>query len=338
MNALTRSPALYFPIDRGLYEVAAGMRPLGTVYRPENGEFESKVIQFDRTFPEHRKGKLASRAENLDKYHGIDGLPSDVAAAATLEIVRRLVLEEPEHFQWSETERRLHCQLTGENLFFSESMELDSKSDAPPVGPRYQNAIDALISQVPDDFSLVLAHGERGHMAVMHVCSPSHWDPRSKLATDFISLHAPVPHFDKLAKASRQILDAIVTKGPFVRFVWSFVTDLRLNHHPEPPPGWDHAAWKGRSFDSTQKNPFYLRVERQVTVPLPAVRASLFFIRLSFISGTEIRDNEVWRNQLVSALKSMSPESRSYKGVAHCFDELLTWLTQFKFQGTNVEI
>lgn len=93
-----------------------------------------------------------------------------------------------------------------------------------------------------------------------------------------------------------------------------------------PPPGWDATAWTGRSFGVAQDEPFSLRIERQITFGLPDVRASLFFIRRSFIGGREIRSNPLWRDQLLAALRSMSTEARVFKGVQKCFDELVAWL------------
>lgn len=118
----------------------------------------------------------------------------------------------------------------------------------------------------------------------------------------------------------------MITKGPFVRFVWSFVTDTRLNHHIIAPEGIDQDEWKGRSFNIESPEPFYFRMERQVTYGFPEIQASLFTIRLHFIPGSEIKADEKMRTQLLSALYSMTPESRVYKGVAHCFEPLTQYL------------
>ena len=118
----------------------------------------------------------------------------------------------------------------------------------------------------------------------------------------------------------------MIHKGPFVRFIWSFVTDKRLNHHPTPPPGADPVIWRGRTFNEFQYTPFYFRIERQVTYGFPEVEASLFTIGVTFLSGHEVRNNPHQRDQLISALESMTPESRVYKGVAGCFDQLIAWL------------
>ena len=129
-----------------------------------------------------------------------------------------------------------------------------------------------------------------------------------------------------MLRTSNAIVDAMIHKGPFVRFVWSFVTDTRLNHHPEAPPGVDPVFWKGRSFDANKEEPFYLRVERQVVYGLPEISSSVFTIRLSFWRASEICADPLKRQMLLGALESMTPESRQYKGVASCFDPLTKML------------
>ncbi len=66
----------------------------------------------------------------------------------------------------------------------------------------------------------------------------------------FSLYHALIPGLQKVGKVHRQIIDAMVYKGPYVRFVWSFVTDSRLNHHPQPPPGQNQNSWKGRNLSA----------------------------------------------------------------------------------------
>ncbi|MBK7892637.1 MAG: DUF3445 domain-containing protein [Bdellovibrionales bacterium] len=272
-----------------------------------------------------RLEKLRARTENLAKYHAMGTLPAGVTLAAVKTIVDRLTTEWPGYFSWEPVGRILRCDLTGESLEFSPTGELLNGHES-SVQPPYLNAFDALACQIPEDCALLLEGDGLGKTAMLHVCSPSHWAPEEKLGLSFLELHGPVPHFERIAKALPAIVDAMVNKGPFVRFVWSFVTDTRLNHHPVPPPGIEPASWTGRSFNPTLEVPFYLRIERQTTVPVPEAHASLFFIGLSFLSGAEIKASDRFRTQLISALHSMSPDARRYKGVEHCFDDLVGWL------------
>ena len=258
----------YFPIERGLYEVAPGLKPLGTRFGDfDNGRLDSVVFQFDESFLAKRQEKLKARTENLAKYHGVGALTAGVGLAAVKAIVDRLTAEWPCYFLWEPVSRVLSCQLTGELLELGPAGEL-LRVHGSSVQPPYLNTFDALACQIPEDCALLQGGDGLGKTAMLHVCSPSHWAPEEKLGLSFLELHGPVPHFERFAKALPAIVDAIVNKGPFVRFVWSFVTDTRLNHHPAPPAGVDPAIWRGRSFNPAFEVPFYLRIERQTTVPV----------------------------------------------------------------------
>ncbi len=169
----------------------------------------------------------------------------------------------------------------------------------------------------------------RDRIAALHLCSPSHWGAEDKIGKDFRATHAPVPGMERTNAAAASLVEAMVHRGPFVRFIWGVSADNRLNHHPEPPPGITLEAWKGCAFDpSADGSPFYLRVERQGVWGLPEVGAAVFTIRVSFIAGQEIRENAVERDALRAALLSMSPESSVYKGVAECREALIALLNR----------
>ncbi len=292
----------YFPIESGIYEVTPGLKPLGFDFG--NGDQDAKIFQFDEDFAKAREEKLAARADDLRKYFATSRLTGEVAREAARTITQRLLSEWPQHFQLRGD--RLHCALTGEVI---------DPSD-----------LDALFMQIQEDGAILSVEDGRNWLSMIHVMLPSHWDPREKIGHDFATFHKPIPGFERLASAQANIAQAMIHKGPFVRFVWSFVTDTRLNHHPEPPVNRDAAEWRGRSFDSAKKEPFFLRIERQTTLGLTNVNAALFFIRLSFIDGTRVRADENMRTKLTSALRSMSPEARVYKGVATSFNQLINWL------------
>ena len=127
----------------------------------------------------------------------------------------------------------LDCLLTSEKLTFSESWKLLKVEN----GPAYVSALDALFMQVQEDGAILSVGATGNWLSMLHVMLPSHWDPREKIGRDFATFHSAVPGFGVLAKAQHQIAQAMIHRGPFVRFVWSFVTDTRLNHHPRA------AAW-----------------------------------------------------------------------------------------------
>lgn len=331
-------PARYFPLEKGVYEVAPGLRTLGTPMG--NGARDGQVFQLDSEFHRYRANKLACRRERLGKYVVTRELDPAVESAVARFLYERLVAEHPEAFVPSALPggmRGLECRLTGERLRFSAEFELlgvegaeGAEGGAEEAFPPYVSAYDALCSQVQEDVAVMVSpEPGRDWLAALHLCSPSHWAAEDKIGRNFFAVHVPVPGIDKINRAAASFVDAMIRKGPYVRFVWGFATDTRLNHHPDPAPGADAKEWKGRSFEPARPgSPFILRMERQCIVGLPEVAASVFTIRVYFEEGELIRRDPARRALLRSALLSMTPESRAYKGVASCLDEVIAWLDQ----------
>src|SRR5207247_7582028 len=77
-----------------------------------------------------------------------------------------------------------------------------------------------------------LPDGDSSAIAV-HVCAPSGWRPERIHGASFGAIHDPVPAFAKDPRAERAMVDAMVERGPYVRFVWTVTADANLDHHPE---------------------------------------------------------------------------------------------------------
>ena len=177
----------------------------------------------------------------------------------------------------------------------------------------------------PEDLAIVTTDGETDWLAFGHLCAPSHWALEDKIGKSFAAVHQPVPGFERTAAVAPKMIDAMVNKGPWVRFVWSLESDNRPNHHPEAPPGWDQAEWWGRQFREKQR--FWIRIERQCLVPMPEVKAALFTIRLSWWTMEEILADQALKQPLVRALEGMSDAERAYKGIDQQFDSLRSLLS-----------
>lgn len=189
--------------------------------------------------------------------------------------------------------------------------------------PAASRALDALRLAIAEDLVVLRRgrHGDGGRAAYLFVAAPSGWDPGARGGASLAELHAPVPHAERLRAAGAAIADAMVDKGPFVRYVWSLAADDAASHHPRRHPaaplhGRDPASW-------------WLRVERQTTLPLPGLDTAAFFIRvlhrpLALALATPER-----RARLASAVRSMDAELRAYKGLAGAAaDALLDWLAR----------
>ncbi len=268
----------YFPIEKGVYELTPGLRPFGFDFG--NGDFDQKLFQIDSEFETFRKNKICCLAERKDKYVQRFSLSLKVESEIS-EFIRSRLKEE-------------------------HKIEVTDSS------------LDDLALLVPEDFAVISRDQNSDWVSYLHLCSPSHWSAEGKIGKSFFAVHAPVPGIEKILKAQKAMVDAIISKGPFVRFVWSFVTDRELNHHPDSV---HPRVWRGES-----ENPFFLRVERQVTWPFPSLNAGLFTIRVSFVDSQVIKSNAFYKENLVSALKGMTDESLQYKGILDFRDQVIEYL------------
>ncbi|MDX1935074.1 MAG: DUF3445 domain-containing protein [Capsulimonadales bacterium] len=318
------SPPVYFAPRSGRYTVAPGLRTL----EPDNAQssVDDALFQIDREFPRFRDNVLKCRAERFEKY--VCGNPAEfpeIAAAISRLIVERLIFEHPAFFRlesYPDGGGSLFCRLTGETLVFDDRMRLRA-ADRPPFGPPYAHLADALGCQVPEDWAIV-RHGPAGEDRILflHLCAPSHWAAEEKIGKDFLRTHAPVPHIEKVSAAAPGLIDTVLTRGPFQRVSWGIDFDDRLNAHPVPPPGRETVAALRARFDP-EHSPVFLRVERQVLWGLPLVDAYLFTIRVYRYDARALCADPEHRTALLSALHSMSNETRLYKGIASLFPALI---------------
>jgi hypothetical protein len=324
------SPARYFPLDKGVYEVAPNLRSFGMDFG--NGAQDQKVFQFDSQFSLFRKNKIDCRSERISKYFCTHRLSSELESGASEFIANRLISDWPELFRLElKSDRKiLHCMLTQEVLVFDNSWKWIEAINS-HISPAYVSGLDALCSQIQEDVALTsrTEQEKEGWLSALHLCSPSHWAPESKIGKNFSEVHAPIAGVEKMNRAAPQLVEGAVRKGPYVRFVWGFGTDKRLNHHPEPAPDFDPSLWRGRSFQKeSNESPFILRLERQLLYGLPSLEAFFFAIHVYFIDGHEIRANEKEKELLRSALLSMNSANLEYKGLSECLQDVIDWFDQ----------
>ena len=317
----------YFPIERGRYDVSPGLFQFGTDFG--NGVQDRKLFQIDCDFDKYRQNKLEARREDLAKYYRIERYARVEGSTVAQFVVMRLVKEYPQYFSIRHTPEtiQLACALTGETLQFDENFNLVGvEFPDTEITPDYVSALDALACQVQEDLTVVSARSGGEHwISAIHACAPNYWSPAKKIDQSFAAVHAPVAGMDQTNRAQQAMADAMIFKGPYVRFTWGLTTDRYLNHHPDPAPGHDPLLWRGRQF-SPQSPHLYLRTERQVSWGFPEIGCALFTIRTYLTDCANVRDDPDKRDNLVSAIKGMSDEQLAYKGLAIQADEILDWL------------
>ncbi|AIE86414.1 heme-dependent oxidative N-demethylase family protein [Fimbriimonas ginsengisoli] len=300
------APAIYTPWTKGIYEVAPALRPFGVDFG--NGAADQRLFQIDSEFERYAENKRTALRERRGKYARAFRLSREVERATIELIVTRLATDYPERFSaaWEGDHRAL--------------LEGDKQWVLPANGRGNESAaLDLLARLVPEDLAIVSVEDSVDWVSYLHLCSPSHWAAEEKIGRSFFDVHEPIPGFEKINRVSSGLVDAMVNKGPWVRFVWGVESDDRLNHHPEPPPGFDQEEWDGRRFEGGR---FWVRTERQIVTGMPEVGAALFTIRVGFVPDTVVLADEMLQTSLLRALDSMSPEARRYKGLAKDWDRL----------------
>jgi hypothetical protein len=320
----------YFPPASGKYDVRPALLPFGSDFG--NRDADQQVFQLDEQFPRYRATKLAARRERLSKYYRTHMLSTEVSGSVLRFIIERLSLEHPESFSLQGHSGRmlaLHCQLTDETLIFDDRMRLvdvqrSARSDLP--SPDYHDALDALACQVQEDIVVVSKSPfGRDWLAAIHLCMANQWSAEDKIGQPFRETHAPVPGMRNEQQDADKLVNAIINKGPFVRFAWGLTSDENLNHHPRPASSMADAGGAANDFDPAQPQ-LYLRIERQTLWPFTTQQAALFTIRTYLTDCNGIRQDAERNSQLISALRSMSSEQLRYKGIEQAQRNILQWL------------
>ena len=178
----------------------------------------------------------------------------------------------------------------------------------------------ALAEGMQEDF--VVLHDEPGdgfRARFLSVCFPSNWNPAEKLGLDFMAIHAPVADNALLLAGARGIVDMAFRQAPMLRHVWLLTPNGDLAQNPETR----HTRWEdalaaadapgasGRLLDQV-----FFRVERQTTLPLPALWRGVFFIRVMVARLVDVLAVAPGRAaELAEALASMSEAVVAYRGM-----------------------
>lgn len=305
----------YLPFLNGKYTTAPGLTPL----LKGASESDKLVFQIDEHYAAYLDNKRACRHENINKYYIENRLKSETIKLVNLYLVRQFCKEYPSVFQLDEEKKKLFNTTTKEELKWLDDWITIDQS-------HYKSLFDALCSQVQEDLAIVQMDKTTTteYLAAIHLCSPNHWSPAEKIGKPFARIHDPVPGLERVVQNYWKMFESIIsTGGPYTRFAWGVSTDMRLNHHPEPPPAVDAATWHGRSVNNSDYK-FYIRTERQNLVGFPEAEAFLFTIRTYFYDIDTLTTEE--KKALVSALESMSPEARQYKGLSTTMHQVISRL------------
>ena len=143
-------------------------------------------------------------------------------------------------------------------------------------------------------------------------------------------IHEPVAVSARLIASGRNVMRAMVNKGPYVRFGLSMSTLPTLDSHPDHAKPWD-PAWL--SDPDLLASKCTVRIERQTTYPMPDLGRALFTVR---IYNTCLTDLAATRPDLIpriaEILRSASPAIIAYKGMTEYAGPIADWCERFSNQ------
>jgi len=317
--------AKYFPLDNGKYQVLPGLVSLDKDFG--NSIQDTHIFQIDKTFQHYRNNKIDARNDNLKKYYCTKNLPASHQQYLAQFIIKILIAEYPDLFSLNQCDKNqlLTCKLTNEQLLISNHYDLMHSSAI-----HYTNLIDGLVMQIQEDIAII---SEDNHISCLHLMAPNYWSAQDKIGKSFSMIHQDVAGIELITKNSKAIIQAMIYRGPFVRFAWGITTDNKLNHHPNSTKADcnqseygqtdNEQTNSGRYFDPANPK-LYLRVERQTINGLAKIKSALFTIRSYLYNIEDLTNNEI--HCVINAIQSMTQKQLKYKGLTINKSAIIDWL------------
>lgn len=184
--------------------------------------------------------------------------------------------------------------------------------------------LDALSLNLQEDF-VVLRDRRQMVTECLSVCFPSNWRPQEKHGQDFATIHAPVADNALLLAGAAGLMDLAFRRHRMQRHVWLLTPTPALSLHPHAQRSrWDALA---DASGSALLEGTWWRIERQTTLPLPALQAGVFFIRVMVCPLTQVLAVASERAaELRAVLASMSEAVVAYRGMSAVRDRLVAAL------------
>jgi hypothetical protein len=314
---------LYFPPANGRYETKPGLFPLGTDFG--NGRLDHQAFQIDTNYDLYTREKRQTININLNNYYCTFKPSLTALIRISTYIAHQLSGEYPKYFvlDTSAEQITLHCRPLG--MLKSKEILIPSNHSHTDLN-ELLSVINELLLRIQEDIALIeITENGEDYISLLHLCFPNYWSATEKIGKSFLDAHKPVPEMQSIQKRSKQLLSALIEKGPFVRFAWGLSSDQKLNHRQESSTINTQRFQPGRVFDIRDPK-LYLRVERQVTIGFSDSNCFMFSIRTYFYDVAELRKHHVQRDALVSALGSMSEATLKYKGLFESKNRIIQWL------------
>lgn len=320
---------------RDRFRVSADLFPLGAEY---NGQFEQAHFVADNQWDDAITEKLGVLEHCAHRASCLTTDDPAGLAEALWRVYSLLAADEPTLAELTEDGiklPRLGLRLRADSSEQRIEPEI-VRDDATAIGERVANWLetrtgvarlaDALALCCQEDIVIMRGSDDGPDVAeLIQVCFPSGWDPVEKIGTGFFAIHEPIADNARLLGSSANVMKALLTKGPFIRFSWGVtLSDLRDAHPDVVRPTLTPDEWMDPDLVASRT---YLRMERQTTYPMPDLGRGLFSIRIYVDPLVErLHQRPDLRPRLAHIIDSTSPEVKAYKGVTRLAEPLLEWL------------
>ena len=190
----------------------------------------------------------------------------------------------------------------------------------------FNQLCDLLRLSVQEDIVIgrVFSETSEDIMECLLVPLPSKWSPTEKVGLSFAGTHAPIPGNQRLMNAAPRLVEAIMTKGPYVRYNWSLSSeelpqDPAINlKMPDIYKAFNHIT----DYDKLTQL-LYLRVERQTLIAFPELNRYLFAIHTYMNPLADVLTTVERKELMLNVLKSMPADLYSHRGYVTVIIDLL---------------
>jgi hypothetical protein len=311
--------------------VRADLFPLPGTY---NGRREERHFELDNQLCTFLDEKLAALERAAEHYRCLDRAESAALAEVYCRIFQILAREHPDFVRVNGTTVDLRLLGLSLDLRDRQRIGVSVDSGAPEIGRRVaawidaQDGIDRLgdalaLSCQEDIVIMRLLEDGRHRAESLHVMLPSAWSPLEKYQQSFGTIHEPVADSARLVASAGNVMKAIVTKGPYVRFGLSLTTLPLLDNHPDLAKPWDPAWLADLDLLASKVS---VRIERQTTFPMPDLGRALVTVRIYSTPLMELAETRPdLLPRLAAVLRSGSPAVLAYKGIAEYAGPVAEW-------------
>lgn len=318
------APRIVFPV-KFPYLVRSDMYKLGTTV---NGYAEHDFFAVDSDYEKTIFACLDVLKTHPD--HGRVYLDDDLDAltACLWEVAQTIADDQPEFFAYTDgqfTAKLLGLTFKrGEGVTFERELAMFPDLAEACYGhlqsvSGFDQICDMLRLNVQEDLVIGKIDPENNTdvMECMLVPLPSKWTPLEKIGLSFAGRHEVIPNSERLVSAAPRLVDAIMTKGPFVRYNWTLASD-RLAQDPTIMPNFKQTYDTLNDITDYDEMMamYHFRVERQTLKAFPNLNRYLFVIHTYSYPFAEVLTREDRKQRLLDVLESIPDPVRKHRSMA----------------------